>query len=237
MSQDERRNFLRVPMRLPAQLWRLGAGAPDEPLPAQTLDISGGGLQVTVDGPLGMHDRVRIELCLADPSFELATEARVVRISAGRDGRAHYALAFERIDRRAEQRIVQLVFAEERRAVAQHSNVRLALWLPVLFRCESAPEPVKARTFDLSADDLRLITRERVELGARLHLRIEGNGDHFELETAATVVSVEDDGEGDGRLLVTAQFDPLDRVTRSRILRFAIEEERRQEVRRQAETA
>ena len=51
------------------------------------------------------------------------------------------------------------------------------------------------------------------------------------------MVSVEDDGERDGRLLVTAQFDPLDRVTRSRILRFAIEEERRQEVRRQAETA
>ena len=48
---------------------------------------------------------------------------------------------------------------------------------------------------------------------------------------------MEDDGEGDGRLLVTPQFDPLDRVTRSRMLRFAIEEERRQEVRRQAETA
>ena len=59
----------------------------------------------------------------------------------------------------------------------------------------------------------------------------------FELETAATVVAVQDDGTGDGRLLVTAQFDLLDRVTRSRILRFAIEEERRQEVRRQAETA
>ena len=236
MSQDERRNFLRVPMRLPAQLWRLGAGALDEPLPAQTLDISGGGLQVTVDGPLEMHDRVRIELCLADPSFELATEARVVRIAACGDGRQSYALAFERLERRAEQRIVQLVFAEERRAAAQYSNVRLGLWLPVMFRTGNGG-PVKARTFDLSADDLRMITRERLEVGARLHLRIDGHADNFELETAATVVDVTDDGEGDGRLLITAQFDALDRVTRSRILRFAIEEERRQEARRQAETA
>ena len=79
---------------------------------------------MTVDGALGMHDRVRIELCLSDPSFELATEARVVRIVAGRDGRPHYALAFERLDRRAEQRIVQLVFAEERRAVASPPRSR-----------------------------------------------------------------------------------------------------------------
>lgn len=237
MSHDERRNFLRIPIRLPAQVWRLGAGAPDEPLPAQTLDISGGGLQVTAEGPLGLHDRVRIGLHLTDPDFELASEARVVRISTCRDGRPSYALAFERLERRAEQRIVQLVFAEERRAAAQYSNVRLGLWLPVLFRRDPASEPVKARTFDLSADDLRMITRERLEPGTRLQLRIEDNADHFELETAATVVSVEDDGEGDGRLLITAQFDPLDRVTRARILRFAIEEERRQEMRRQAETA
>ena len=223
-------------MRLPAQVWRLGAGAPDEPMPAQTLDISGGGLQVTVEGPLGMHDRVRIAFNLTDPDFELATEARVVRIAACGDGRQSYALAFERLERRAEQRIVQLVFAEERRAAAQYSNVRLGLWLPVMFRT-GAGEPVKARTFDLSADDLRMITRERLEVGARLHLRIDGNADNFQLETAATVVDVTDDGEGDGRLLITAQFDALDRVTRSRILRFAIEEQRRQEARRQAETA
>jgi c-di-GMP-binding flagellar brake protein YcgR len=183
-----------------------------------------------------MHDRVRIALNLTDPEFELATEARVVRIAACGDGRPSYALAFERLERRAEQRIVQLVFAEERRAAAQYSNVRLGLWLPVMFRAGGG-EPVKARTFDLSADDLRMITRERLDVGSRLHLRIEGNADNFELETAATVVSVEDDGEGDGRLLITAQFDALDRVTRSRILRFAIEEERRQESRRQAETA
>ena len=36
-------------------------------------------------------------------------------------------------------------------------------------------EPVKARTFDLSADDLRMITRERLEVGTRLRLRIDGN--------------------------------------------------------------
>jgi hypothetical protein len=120
----------------------LGEGAPDEPLPAQTSTSRAAGLQVTVDGALGMHDRVRIELCLSDPSFELATEARVVRIVAGRDGRPHYALAFERLDRRAEQRIVQLVFAEERRAVAQHSNVRLALWLP----CSSVASPPRSRS-------------------------------------------------------------------------------------------
>ena len=43
-----------------------------------------------------------------------------------RDGGQSYALAFERLERRAEQRIVQLVFAEERRAAAQYSNVRWA---------------------------------------------------------------------------------------------------------------
>ena len=130
-----------MPMRLPAQVWRLGAGAPDEPMPAQTLDISGGGLQVTVEGPLGMHDRVRIAFNLTDPEFELATEARVVRIASCGDGGQSYALAFERLERRAEQRIVQLVFAEERRAAAQYSNIRLGLWLPVLFR---AGEPGRA---------------------------------------------------------------------------------------------
>ncbi len=237
MSQDERRNFLRMPIRMTASLTRLSSGASDTPLHGHTLDISAGGVRVTSDANLGMHDRVRLELTNADPEFELGCDARVVRITANKEGVSIYGLAFERLERKCEQRIVQLVFAEERRAIAQHAHVRLALWLPVVFRAAGMTEPVKARTFDLSADELRLVTREQLPVGTRLELRIEGDGGNFELETAATVVAADDDGEGDGRFMVTVQFDALDRVTRSRILRFAIEEERRQEARRETEAA
>jgi c-di-GMP-binding flagellar brake protein YcgR len=226
-----------MPIRMSASLTRLSSGSADTPLHGHTLDISAGGVRVTSEANLGMHDRVHLELSSASPEFELGVDARVIRITENKDGTRIYGLAFERLERKCEQRIVQLVFAEERRAVTQHANVRLQLWLPVIFRAPGIAEPVTARTYDLSADELRLVTRERLDLGTRLALRIEGDGGNFELETEATVVGIEDDGEADGRFMVTVEFDRFDRVTRSRILRFAIEEERRQEARRETEAA
>jgi c-di-GMP-binding flagellar brake protein YcgR len=108
--------------------------------------------------------------------------------------------------------------------------VRLSLWLPVICRMPRHSDPVRARTIDLTVDEVRLLTAARFTPGDRVDVEIRGAEAAFELSTAALVTRVAD--EQDGRQIATLQFDRLDRATRASVPQFVFAEEKRQAERR-----
>jgi c-di-GMP-binding flagellar brake protein YcgR len=221
-------------MRFPVTCARLGSGgAVTEEFEAETVDLSAGGVRFLTDRSLSVGERVHLEMRLGDPPSTLEAEAHVVRIEGTQDGRSICALAFDRLDAVAERRVVGAVFAEERRAAEARSRVRLSLWLPVICRMPQFDEPMRARTIDMTAEEVRLLTSARFRMGDRVDLEIRGAEEAFELTTNALVTNVDDDR--DGRQIATLVFDRLDRSHRASVLKFAFEEERRQAERRAAE--
>jgi c-di-GMP-binding flagellar brake protein YcgR len=221
-------------MRFPVTCARLGrSGEVAEEFEAETVDLSAGGVRFITDRSLSVGDRLRLELRLGEAASMLEAEAHVVRLESAHDGRVVCALAFDQLDSAAERRVVGAVFAEERRAAEARSRVRLSLWLPVICRMPHLSEPVRARTVDLTADEVRLLTAARFRTGDRVDLEIRGAEEAFELTTNALVTSVDDDE--DGRQIATLTFDRLDRSTRASVLQFAFAEERRQADRRMLE--
>ena len=202
---------------------------------AETVDLSAGGIRVVTDQSLGLHDRLRLEMRFGRPDYMLDAKASVVRVGTARDGGWLCGLHFDGLDQLAEQRVVQAVFAEEQRAADHHARVRISLWMPVLCHLPSLGDTMNARTVDLSADDVRLVTRTPLLVGARVEIELNSPENEFRLVTDATVRLVEDDGEG--RFVSTLRFEQLDRATRASIFRFALDQERQDAGRRRIQGA
>jgi c-di-GMP-binding flagellar brake protein YcgR len=233
---DDRRHFFRIMLQFPVECRRLAPdGEATAAFAAETVDLSAGGIRIVTNQSLGMGDRLRLEMRFGRPDYMLDAEASVVRLETARDGRSLCALHFDGLDQLAEQRVVQAVFAEERRAADHHARVRISIWMPVLCRLPALRDPVHARTVDLSADDVRLVTRARLAIGDRVQIELVSSENGFRLETEATVRAVDDDG--DGRFLSTLRFEQLDRATRTEIVRFALDQERRDAGRRHVQGA
>jgi c-di-GMP-binding flagellar brake protein YcgR len=224
---SNRRQFYRVLVRLPVDCRRLGAGdGTIDAFAAETVDLSAGGMRIMTGNALAIGDPLQLEMRFGQPEVALTVRARVVRIETTSDGRSLCALTFERLDPAAESRVVRAVFAEERRAAEARSRMRLSLWLPVTCRLPRSRDPIRARTIDLSSEELRLVTRARLSIGDRVDLEIAGGADGFGLATSAVVADVDEGSEG--RLIATLRFADADRAVRASILRFALEAERRQ---------
>jgi hypothetical protein len=101
----------------------------------------------------------------------------------------------------------------------------MSVWEPVTCRLDGEPATFSAHALQLSADDLQVITRRSLCEGERLHVAMEDAGLGFRVEAEAVVLEVQRDPRG-SHVAVLA-FDGLDRVTRSSILRRAMEQERR----------
>jgi hypothetical protein len=76
----------------------------------------------------------------------------------------------------------------------------------------------------LSADDIQVITRRSLCAGERQHVAMADAGLGFHIGAEAEVAAVRRDPRGSH--VVTLAFDGLDRITRSSILRRAMEQER-----------
>ena len=225
--ESNRRQFLRVLLRLPVDCCRLdGDGETIDAFAAEAVDLSAGGMRIITANALAIGDPLRLEMRFGQPEVALSGHARVVRIETASDGRSLCALTFDRLDPASESHVVRAVFAEERRAAEAGSRLRLSLWLPVTCRLPQRRDPIRARTVDLSSEELRLVTRARLSEGDRVDVEIAGGADGFGLATSAVVTDV--DEESDGRLIATLRFADLDRAARASILRFAVEAERRQ---------
>jgi c-di-GMP-binding flagellar brake protein YcgR len=224
---DDRRQFFRIMLRFPVECRRLTPeGDATAAFAAETVDLSAGGIRIVTEQSLGLRDRLKLELRFGRPDYVLDAEATVVRLETAVDGRSLCGLRFDGLDRVSEQRVVQAVFAEERRAAEQQARVRISIWMPVLCHLPTLRDPVHARTVDLSADDVRLVTRARLSVGDRVQIELASPENGFRLQTDAVVRSVDDDGEG--RHVATLQFERLDRATRASIVRFALDQEARE---------
>jgi c-di-GMP-binding flagellar brake protein YcgR len=233
---DDRRHFFRIMLRFPVECRRLTAdGVVSSAFAAETVDLSAGGIRVVTDQSLGLRDRLRLEMRFGRPDYVLDAEASVVRVETARDGRSICGLHFDGLDQLAEQRVVQAVFAEEQRAADHHARVRISLWMPVLCHLPALGDTVHARTVDLSADDVRLVTRTPLSIGDRVEIELNSSENEFRLATDATVRMVEADGEG--RFISTLRFEQLDRKTRASIVRFALDQERQDAGRRRIQGA
>jgi c-di-GMP-binding flagellar brake protein YcgR len=224
---DDRRQFFRIMLRFPVECRRLTPeGVATAAFAAETVDLSAGGIRIVTEQSLGLRDRLKLELRFGRPDYVLDAEATVVRLETAVDGRSLCGLRFDGLDRVSEQRVVQAVFAEERRAAEQQARVRISIWMPVLCHLPALRDPVHARTVDLSADDVRLVTRARLSAGDKVQIELASPENGFRLQTDAVVRSVDDDGEG--RYIATLQFERLDRATRASIVRFALDQEARE---------
>ena len=233
---DDRRQFFRIMLRFPLECRRLTPeGVATAAFAAETVDLSAGGIRIVTDRSLGLRDRLRLEMRFGRPDYMLDAEATVVRLETAHDGRSLCALNFDGLDQLAEQRVVQAVFAEERRAADQQARVRISIWMPVLCHLPMLRDPVHARTVDLSGEDVRLVTRARLSVGDRVQIELVSSENGFRLETDAIVRAVDDDGEG--RHISTLRFEQLDRATRASIVRFALDQERRDAGRRRIQGA
>ncbi len=223
-------------LRFPVECRRLTPeGVATAAFAAETVDLSAGGIRIVTEQSLGLRDRLKLELRFGRPDYVLDAEATVVRLETAVDGRSLCGLRFDGLDRVSEQRVVQAVFAEERRAAEQQARVRISIWMPVLCHLPTLRDPVHARTVDLSADDVRLVTLARLSVGDRVQIELASPENGFRLQTDAVVRSVDDDGEG--RHIATLQFERLDRATRASIVRFALDQEAREADQGRAEEA
>jgi c-di-GMP-binding flagellar brake protein YcgR len=170
-------------------------------------------------------DRVRLSFQVPDGAlFKL--EGHVAHAEALHDGMQRYGLEFAELTRATEQRMFKAVFEQEQVSVGRHAHVRMSVWEPVTCRLDGEPGTFPGHALQLSADDIQVITRRSLCAGERLRVAMADAGLGFHIDAEAEVADVKRDPRGSH--VVTLAFDGLDRVTRSSILRRAMEQERRE---------
>ena len=222
---EERREFFRVMVRLPVRCLAVAADGSASLMMVRSVDLSAGGVCVVTDRTLRPADGVRLAFEVADgTSFKL--EGHVVRADRLRDGMHRYGLEFAELDLGTEQRMFKAVFEQEQVNVGRHEHVRMTVWEPVTCTLDGEPQGFPAHALQLSGDDAQIITRRSLTKGERLRVAMDDAGLGFRVDAEAEVADVQQDGRGCH--VATLAFDGLDRVTRSSILRRAMEQERRE---------
>jgi PilZ domain len=222
---EERREFFRVMVRLPVRCLAVAADGSASLMMVRSVDLSAGGVCVVTDRALSPGDGVRLAFEVADGTpFKL--EGHVVRADRLRDGMRRYGLEFEELGLSTEQRMFKAVFAQEQVNAGRHEHVRMTVWEPVTCTLDGEPHGFPAHALQLSADDLQIITRRSLCAGERVRIAMADAGLGFRIDAEAAVADVRLDFRGCH--VATLTFDGLDRVTRSSILRRAMEQERRE---------
>ena len=211
-------------VRLPVRCLAVAADGSASLMMVRSVDMSAGGVCVVSDRVLRPGDQVRLSFQVPDGTlFKL--EGHVAHAEVLHGGVHRYGLEFAELGRAAEQRMFRAVFEQEQVNVGRHAHVRMSVWEPVTCRLDGEPATFPAHALQLSADDLQVITRRSLCEGERLHVAMEDAGLGFRVEAEAVVREVQRDPRGSHVAILA--FDNLDRVTRSSILRRAMEQERR----------
>jgi PilZ domain len=220
----ERREFFRVMVRLPVSCAAVGRDGRTSLMVVRSVDLSAGGVKVVTEHELVRGNRVRVVFRIDDQTTA-KLDATVTRIDRLGDGAFRYAIDFDPLDRTVEQRLMRAVYAQEQVNAGRHQHVRMSVWQFVRCRSEFGEE-WGAHALQLSADDAQIITHHALREGQRLRLVMEDDDLGFDVETDAVVGPVDTDVRGNS--VATVEFDGLDRITRSRLLRRAMEQERRE---------
>jgi c-di-GMP-binding flagellar brake protein YcgR len=108
MQSRQRRHHRRVEVSWRVTCYRINDnGLPGEGFPADTLDVSAGGIAIVTDEPIFRPTRVAVRLEL--DGTELLARGVVVRVGS-REGRFMAALRFEGLDVSAQMAIARTVF-------------------------------------------------------------------------------------------------------------------------------
>jgi c-di-GMP-binding flagellar brake protein YcgR len=221
----ERREFFRVMVRLPVRCLAVAGDGSASLMMVRSVDLSAGGVCVVSDRVLRAGDLVRLAFQVPDGTpFKL--EGHVAHAELLHDGMRRYGLEFAELDLATEQRMFKAVFEQEQVNAGRHAHVRMTVWEPVMCRLDGEPSSFPGHALQLSADDVQVITRRSLCAGERLHVEMEDAGLGFRIHAEAEVADIQRDARGSH--VVTLAFDGLDRITRSNILRRAMEQERRE---------
>jgi hypothetical protein len=222
---DERREFFRVMIRLPVRCLAVAADGSASLMMVRSVDLSAGGVCVVTDRALHHGDLVRLAFQMPDGTlFKL--EGHVAHAEPLHDGMRRYGLEFAELNGATEQRMFKAVFEQEQVNAGRHAHVRMTVWEPVRCRLDGEPATFPAHALQLSADDVQIITRRSISAGERLQVAVDDAGLGFRVDAEAEVIEVQQDSRGSHVAILA--FDGLDRVTRSSILRRAMEQERRE---------
>jgi c-di-GMP-binding flagellar brake protein YcgR len=220
----ERREFFRVMVRLPVSCAAVSRTGRTSLMVVRSVDLSAGGVKVVTEHELVPGNRVRVAFRVDDDTTA-KLDATVRRTERLKDGAFRYAIDFDPVDRTVEQRLMRAVYAQEQVNAGRHKHVRMSVWQFVRCRRGSGQE-FNAHALQLSADDAQIITHQALREGERLWLVMADDDLGFDVETHAVVGAVETDMRGNS--VATVEFDGLDRITRSRLLRRSMEQERRE---------
>ena len=224
MSGSDRREFHRVHARVLISCLTIDADGSPRLLNVRPADLSAGGMSVVADSRLELNQRMRLSVQVGDPPEQLKLDAVVSRIEPLQGGRYVCGLKFRGLDPERERRLVQAVFAHEQENVARHSHARMTVWEAVTIASADGVEST-GRALALSPDDLRIVTRTKIQRNDRVRVVMEVS--ELSLMLDAMVVAREVDTDSLGVRSCTLEFDELDRVTRATILRHVMEQERR----------
>jgi len=219
----QRREFFRVMVRLPVSCAAVGRDGRTSLMVVRSVDLSAGGVKVVTEHELVVGHRVRV-VFRVDDDTTARLDATVVRVERLPDGAFRYAIEFELLERSVEQRLMRAVYAHEQVNAGRHKHVRMSVWQAMRCRSEAGDE-FGAHALQLSPEDAQIITRQRLQEGDRLRIEMEDGELGFGVGTDAVVTAATTDVRGN--TVATVEFDGLDRVARSRILRRSMEQERR----------
>jgi c-di-GMP-binding flagellar brake protein YcgR len=219
----QRREFFRVMVRLPVSCAAVGRDGRTSLMVVRSVDLSAGGVKVVTEHELVAGHRVRV-VFRVDDDTTARLDATVVRVERLPDGAFRYAIEFELLERSVEQRLMRAVYAHEQVNAGRHKHVRMSVWQAMRCRSEAGDE-FGAHALQLSPEDAQIITRRRLQEGDRLRIEMEDGELGFGVGTDAVVTAATTDVRGN--TVATVEFDGLDRVARSRILRRSMEQERR----------
>jgi len=212
-------------VRLPVRCLAVAADGSASLMMVRSVDLSAGGVCVVTDRSLDPGDGVRLAFEVVDGTpFKL--DGHVAHSERLHDGMRRYGLEFAELDRATEQRMFKAVFEQEQVNAGRHAHVRMSVWEPVTCQLDGEPSTFPAHALQLSADDVQVITRRSLSVGERIRVAMDNAGLGFRIDADADVAEVLRDHRGSH--IATLAFDGLDRVTRSNILRRAMEQERRE---------
>jgi hypothetical protein len=222
---EERRAFYRVLLRAPLSCLAVGADGSAQLVRMETIDLSAGGGKALCSSPLPEGTPLRLVLSLGRGSEPLRLDARVARLECpGREPEqgVRMAIEFTPLSNAAEQRLMRIVFDQERVHAGRHTHVRSSVWHPIRLRREGLEYAGHAEA--LSTDDVQVVTQAPLAEGERVGVAMAYAPVGLELEAEATVTEVRREGAA---VHATVTFDGVDRLTHSRLLRVLIEDERR----------
>ena len=118
ISHEQKREWFRVDADFPVKYWPIDEkGAPKGDTASGTvIDISGGGIRISVKECLPVKTRIRLQIELTEPRVEkVPCICRVMRVIRTFSGRSQMGLQFEDIEMDDRDKNVAFCLAEQRR--------------------------------------------------------------------------------------------------------------------------